>query len=389
MISVLSSLAVVSAIAALSFGAAWLLGPWSAALGERFGVVGRITDRSSHTRPVSRLGGVGLVMAFLMGAVLLAVAVRFLPGSSIIWGWDPGAMGWLFAGAMVMFCVGLADDLKDLPPVVKLLGQLLALVPLVVIHTRYMALNEALTSAALPGPAGLALVLVWVLFFTNAFNFMDGMDGFGAAFTIHVCLWLFAAALLGQAVRGDPVQFPMALAALPVLGAACAGFYRVNRSPARVFMGDSGSLTLGYWLGVQVLLFGGGYGSGAEEGSLARPGIPAASVLIVLLPFVFDVALTLARRARRGENLLAAHRSHLYQRLLICGLTHRETLALNLRYFLICGALGLVYGVVSATAADWFLRPALWFLWVAAGGAMVHYWRLVLTEEKRRGAATR
>ena len=354
MISVLSSLAVVSAIAALSFGAAWLLGPWSAALGERFGVVGRITDRSSHTRPVSRLGGVGLVMAFLMGAVLLAVAVRFLPGSSLIWGWDPGAVGWLFAGALLMFCVGLADDLKDLPPVVKLLGQLLALVPLVVIHTRYMALNQALTSAALPGPAGLALVLVWVLFFTNAFNFMDGMDGFGAAFTIHVCLWLFAAALLGQAVRGD-----------------------------------SGSLTLGYWLGVQVLLFGGGYGSGAEEGSLARPGIPAASVLIVLLPFVFDVALTLARRARRGENLLAAHRSHLYQRLLICGLTHRETLALNLRYFLICGALGLVYGVVSATAADWFLPAALCFLWVAAGGAMVHYWRLVLTEEKRRGAATR
>ncbi|MBI3736885.1 hypothetical protein HY256_10280 [Candidatus Sumerlaeota bacterium] len=179
---------------------------------------------------------------------------------------------------------------------------------------------------------------------------------------------------------------------LPVLGSAAAGFYRVNRPPARVFMGDAGSHLLGFLLAIQVFLGDGEYYIARPVIPLFGPTLSAGAIWICYLPFIFDVTITLLRRARLGENLISPHRSHLYQRLMITGMSHREVLLLNIRYFRICGALGLTFAVLP-----WLTRELLRVSFpsvvgrVVLGGAaflvMVYYWLTVLKKERAGGRA--
>jgi UDP-N-acetylmuramyl pentapeptide phosphotransferase/UDP-N-acetylglucosamine-1-phosphate transferase len=247
--------------------------------------------RSSHKEPTPRLGGVA--MAAVITAALLA-ASAYLPD-------EAGArLLPLVLTAAVISIVSLFDDLYGLPAPLRLAVQIAAAILIV------WALGP-LRTVKIPGfallwdlPVGpIALVgwllpILWLVGFTNAFNFMDGIDGLaGAQALVCSVTWIIIGSL-----TGEPTLVALGMA----IAAASAGFLLHNWSPARIFMGDAGSAYLGLLL------------AGAPLTPNASTPFVAAAVLMAW-PFIFDTLLTLLRRARRGENLLTPHRTHLYQRL--------------------------------------------------------------------------
>jgi UDP-GlcNAc:undecaprenyl-phosphate/decaprenyl-phosphate GlcNAc-1-phosphate transferase len=252
-------------------------------------------ERSSHKVPTPRGGGVGLVAGTLLGAAWIASPTIEILG--------------LASGALVAGLAGLLDDREAQGPLVKFGAQFLA---------AFVAMGCGLTfeRVALPGLgtvelgfAGSLVTLLWFIGLTNAYNFMDGLDGLAGATGAVAAIFLgFALLLIGQT--------PLAWIAF-VLAAACLGFLAVNKPPARVFMGDVGSQFLGFaFAGLGVLA------SEAEPTGLAFWLVPLA-----LMHFLFDTLLTAARRAMAGENVLAAHRTHLYQRLNQAGFSHGRVAA--------------------------------------------------------------
>lgn len=373
------NLTILAAMIILAWLFGWKIGLASISVGERWKVLSHVNARSSHERPTSRLGGVALAVGFFVPMAILILISWFEPHTQASWGGNLRVLAWIMTGAGAILIVGLADDVWDLPSGLKLGGQILAALMLLPADLRFLDLEFIPIPNVSPAGVMMAFSIVWVVFFVNAFNFMDGMDGYAARFTMHVCFWYFFTVVIKslgllEHEGMNLTELRLELFMVPILGGASAGFYRVNRSPARVFMGDSGSHLLGYLLAVFVLLGDGQY-------VIARPGwpkygptMPAGGIWIMMLPFIFDPLVTLIRRARLGENLLKAHRGHLYQRLMICGLSHAEVLRMNVWNFWICGALGFMFSVVPFAWARFGFG-------VAAMACLTVYWLRVLQFE--------
>ncbi len=242
--------------------------------------------RSSHVVATPRIGGIALVLGVLSGVVVL-----YLSGAGLGVG-VPHVLG----GALAIAVLGLIDDFQHLSALVRLAIQ------------TAVAVAVVMTSgdAALPGVAspfaGIVTVL-WLVTLTNAFNFMDGIDGIaGAQALVAGSGWLVVGLLSGA---------PYVAALGLLLAAASAGFLPHNWHPAKVFMGDAGSGFFGFLFAALPLL--------------APPATGTLWLCAVLLmwPFLADTAVTLLRRAGRGEDVLSAHRSHVYQRLVLTGRSHR------------------------------------------------------------------
>jgi UDP-N-acetylmuramyl pentapeptide phosphotransferase/UDP-N-acetylglucosamine-1-phosphate transferase len=254
---------------------------------RRAAVLDRPNARSSHTVPTPRGGGIAVVVAILAAWLALIAA-----------GAAPPVLLLVAAGAALLAVVSWLDDLAGLAPVLRLAAQFAA----VGIGLAALRPGGALFQGWLPpwlDAAGAALMWLW---FVNLFNFMDGIDGIAGseAAAIGFGLMLFAAVGVGR----DPVV--VALAA-PVVAAAL-GFLAWNWAPARVFLGDVGSVPLGYLLGFLLL----GVAAGGFRGI----------ALILPLYFLADATITLARRLLRGEAVWRPHRQHFYQRAVQRGLGH-------------------------------------------------------------------
>ncbi|MHB1317367.1 MAG: MraY family glycosyltransferase, partial [Anaerolineae bacterium] len=200
---------------------------------------------------------------------------------------------------------------------------------------------------------GLPLSLVWVLGLTNVYNFMDGIDGLASSQAV--------AAGLGWAALGVLSGQPAASALGSVIAAGSLGFLLHNWPPARVFMGDVGSAYLGFTFAALTI-----------AGAQAEPRLAIAGILLVW-PFVFDAAFTILRRLLRRENVLAPHRTHLYQRLVIAGRSHRFVTCL----YIVLDALGILAAVL------WMTAPAIGS-WVAVSIMVVAVmlWLFAVLTEK-------
>lgn len=275
------------------------------------------SSRSAHTTPTPRGGGVGIV--FTIMAALVAQSIRHGDGTLVA-----VALSVLFAAA-----VGFTDDRRSLPPLTKLAlltaAALIAL-PAATVRTAHVPYLGTVDLGVLAIP----LSLVWLTGFSNAFNFMDGVNGI-AALTALVSGLGFAVA--GHLAGDEVTAFLGALTA-----GAALGFLPWNFPHARIFMGDSGSLPLGLLLAI-------------VAARAARPvpphGVPvlpfAASVLL-LGPYVFDVTLTLISRALQGRRLTQAHSDHVYQRLARARGDHSVASLTFASFSAITSVLALVYG---------------------------------------------
>ena len=251
----------------------------------------RPNERSLHSRPVPRSGGLAIIAGALAAFVLV-----------------PAPMV-LAAPVLALACVSLADDWRGLPIAVRFLA-----------HAAAAAAFVWLAFGALPWWTQLALALA-VMWMTNLYNFMDGADGLAGGMTVLGFGFLGLAALLANEPTTALTGFCVAAAAL--------AFLLYNFHPARIFMGDTGSIPLGFMAAALGLL------------GWQRDLWPLWYPAVVFSPFIVDASVTLARRILRGERFWHAHRSHYYQRLVQMGWGHRRTALAEYALMLVCGAASL------------------------------------------------
>lgn len=231
-------------------------------------------ERSLHDKPVPRTGGI----AWMAGVLTSWMLLHF-------WAW------WILLPVLGLFALSLLDDVRNLPPLTRLAGH-------------FIAALIAVSGAGVP-LLWFVPVLLFVVWMTNLYNFMDGSDGLAGG----MALFGFGGYGMGAWLGGNEV---FALLNLSIVAAAL-GFLIFNFYPARIFMGDAGSIPLGLLAGV--------FGVWGWQAGLWPFWFP----LLVFSPFVADATVTLLKRARRGERLSQAHRNHYYQRLVQLGWGHRNT----------------------------------------------------------------
>ncbi|HEX9809744.1 MAG TPA: hypothetical protein VGC25_09085 [Alphaproteobacteria bacterium] len=271
---------------------AWIATRWVTAALTRAAVLDRPNPRSSHGAPTPRGGGIAV----------LAVALPFMAG---IYGLHDPANIEAFAVVVAAAALGALswlDDLRGLPAALRLAAHAVAAAAVLALMPGTLLVFQGALPVALDRAAA-ALVWVW---FVNLYNFMDGIDGIAGVETASIGAGLFAVALAVGGTVG-PAAVALALAAL-VVAAAAIGFLALNWHPARVFLGDVGSIPLGFVLGWFLL-------------TVAAWGYWAAALI---LPgyYLADATITVARRACRGEPVWRAHAEHFYQRAVRRGLGH-------------------------------------------------------------------
>ncbi|ROR89850.1 MraY family glycosyltransferase [Nocardioides aurantiacus] len=292
----------------------------------RSGAVARVRDRDVHATPIPYFGGVAM-LGGLGAGLLMAHRLPFLSTSQPFVFHDSGYV--LLAGAMIC-AVGVLDDLIELDALTKLGGQVVA--------AGFLVLNDVkLWSLQLPGvgqlvldptQAGLLTVLL-VVGTMNAVNFVDGLDGLAGGVVLigAVAFFLFSYQL--SATNGETLAITAALLCA-ALGGACAGFLPHNFFPARIFMGDSGSMLLGLVLSGSSLTLTGQFATVSVE----RDGGTTSSILVMLLPILLpiiilivpmvDLVLAVVRRTRRGQAFYQPDKEHLHHRLLEIGHSQRR-----------------------------------------------------------------
>ncbi len=263
---------------------------------KRFRVFDRPNERSSHKVSTPRGGGV-LVVA----AVLLVWLVSWSAGNASVLV-TAATFKTMVVAAGLLAAISWIDDLRGLPALVRLLAHGAAAAALLWSWPADTMVFQGLLPLWVDRLFA-GLLLVW---FINLYNFMDGIDGLTAAQTLFMGLGLAGLFSLGS---GETVTPRLALA----LAGAAFGFWVWNREPARVFLGDVGSIPLGFLLGGLLLL-------AAAHGAWA-------SALILPLYYLADSGITLTRRLLRGERIWQAHREHFYQRPIQAGCSHRRVVA--------------------------------------------------------------
>lgn len=278
----------------------------------KWGLVDSPGGRKLHLKPVPRVGGIPLAIAYIAAMLALPAgelefARRFLPGAALI------------------LITGLLDDLFTLKPLEKLVGQILAAGAAFASGLRL----DSLAGHDIPLGLQLPLTMAWLLITTNALNLIDGLDGLCAGVGLLSAGGLFGAALL----LGDE---SLAMATLPLV-AALAGFLLFNFNPASVFLGDSGALLIGFLLGCFGLAWC------QKTATLLSVSVPLLAVGVPLT----DLSLSILRRLAARRPIFAADRGHIHHQLLALGLTHR-------------GAVLVLYvaGAIAASAAVLGCVPA-------------------------------
>ena len=290
-----------------------LIVPFIRRLGLRWGLVDQPDPRKQHTLPMVRLGGVGIVVGFSLGLMVTWVCGGFaeLPP-------DKDQLIWTsLAGALCYFAIGLADDLFALPPLPRLLGQVMVAMA---VWSQGVRISNIDLPFNLPGIGGeldhllrlppavsLVATVIWLAGITNAINWLDGLDGLAAGVS-----GIAAVALLSVSFS---LQQPAAGLLAAALAGACMGFLRHNFNPARIFMGDGGSYFLGFALASISIV---GPAKGLTSVSLLLP------LLILSLPLA-DMSAVIMGRLREGRSPFYPDRRHLHHRLLRSGLSHRRT----------------------------------------------------------------
>jgi UDP-N-acetylmuramyl pentapeptide phosphotransferase/UDP-N-acetylglucosamine-1-phosphate transferase len=287
-------------------------------------------ERSLHTSPTPRTGGIAICVTLFAAWLVLALTthLQFFPINILL-------------GAVIIAAIAMLDDRHNLSAGLRLLVQISA--ALVMIYGGFFIQGEVVPGIifAANTAAMTAMTVLLTLWLINLYNFMDGMDGFAGGMAV---IGFGTLSVLGWA-QGDILFAGSAL----TVCAAAAGFLWFNFPPARIFMGDSGSTTLGFLVAAFAI-----WGS--------RRGItPVWLSLVIFSPFVVDATVTLLKRALRGEPVWRAHRSHYYQRLVQLGWGHRRTVTVE--YAVMLGCAGLAWQMKSAnTRTQWVM------LCVLAGG---------------------
>jgi UDP-GlcNAc:undecaprenyl-phosphate GlcNAc-1-phosphate transferase len=283
----------------------------------------------THKGSVAYLGGIGMLIGLTVGILAGIYCIRDQE-------YFPQALTWLIgvvAGAAIACFVGLVDDIFDMKPWQKILGQVIAAAVLVVVGIR-PALNFLYVYLGLKIPVdvemiiAVPIVIIFVLGATNSLNLLDGLDGLCAGVTVIITTALLLLTIhlgtWGKHEVGDPIR---AIICLGLLGGVC-GFLPFNRHPAKIFMGDAGSMLLGFVVAALMMLF-------------ATKSIRwwMASIVVFGLP-ILDTAVALVRRFINNRPLFVSDRGHIYDQMIDRGIPLKRTVQ-------ICYVLASLYALIG------------------------------------------
>lgn len=262
------------------------------------------SGRAMHDTPTPRMGGLALAAAFY-GPLVLAGLIHHQAADLLLA--DGRRVLALVVGGLVALGIGGADDVLELSARRKLVMQVGLAAVVAMLGLRIEMLDVPLLGVLTLGWLSVPTTVLWLVLVMNAINLIDGLDGLAAGVSLTV-----VGALLAVSVHND-----MAVGVLlgSALAGALTGFLRHNFPPASVFMGDSGSLFLGFALGAWSLI----------AWQKSATGIAALSVALIFAVPLLDVALAIIRRLRRGQSPLLADSDHLHHRLVRTGLSHRRS----------------------------------------------------------------
>ena len=269
-------------------------------------------ERSLHTTPTPRVGGIGIMAGLLSGWALMLTSLKW----------------WVIVPLLLLFIVSLLDDVHNLPVKKRLGAQLVAALTLVL-------------GSGIVGQQGIAVALVLALttvWMTNLYNFMDGSDGFAGGMALIGFSIYGIAALDSQHQAFAMLNF--------TIGAASLGFLYNNFPPAKIFMGDAGSIPLGFLVAAMGLW-------GWQQGCW-----PAWFPILVFSPFIVDATVTLTRRSLRKAKVTEAHREHYYQRLVQSGWSHRKLA-------MVAYVLMLAAGISALSVRETLMPWPLLLVWAA------------------------
>ena len=318
--------------------------PIMARFAPRLGLIDKPNDRKIHAVPIPRVGGIGIVVGALV-TILFLIPMDNQVRAYVL-------------GAVVLFIFGLWDDVSEIGYYPKFLGQLIAVLIVVLYGDIYVVTFPFIPSGEISPSLGVPFSIIAMVGMINAVNLSDGLDGLAGGESL---LCLGSMALIAALAGGTDAV----IIAFTVIG-GILGFLRYNTHPARVFMGDSGSQFLGYTLGFMAILL-------TQE---IDPELSPAVVLLLLgLPIV-DSLVVMAKRAHSRTSMFRASRDHLHHRLLDLGFVHQESVVViySLQMVFVTSAVFLRY------KSDWLIFGLYLAICIAAFGVIAlakrSNWRL-------------
>lgn len=277
-------------------------------------------DRRVHKTPIPRLGGLAIYVGFVVSVLLIVPMNKVLLG--------------MLAGGTLMVIMGVVDDIKPLPAKVKLAGQLVCALILVFAGLRIGKFSIPLLDEhyIYLGILSVPVTLFWVVGITNTVNLIDGLDGLAAGVSTIAALSLSYVAYVHIDDTGV-IGITTVMMTLAIAGASI-GFLPYNFNPAKIFMGDTGSLFLGYILSAISIY---GFVKGATALATVIP------VIVLGLP-IFDTTFAILRRAKNGRPIMEPDKGHLHHRLLSMGMGQKRTVLI---LYGVSGVLGISAGLIS------------------------------------------
>lgn len=313
----LENLVIGGLVCALSI---WMTGRLSSDT-SRLRLLDHPNERSLHDRPMPRTGGLGILASLGLGILLeLSVALLGIGAQPL----ETKTSIWVVGMMLLLSVVSLWNDWAELAPALRFVVHALAAAGVV------LGAGLTIDTVGLPligvwrlGWLGVPFTIICLMWMTNLYNFMDGMDGFAGGMSVLGFGFLsYIAWSTGQSF--------MTWLSLLTVGAA-AGFLLYNWPPAKIFMGDVGSILLGFLAGALSVM-----GVHQKEFDLWVP-------VLIFSPFIVDATVTLLRRLLRGKRIWQAHREHYYQRLVLLGWSHRKTVLVEYCLMLACGISAIIY----------------------------------------------
>jgi UDP-GlcNAc:undecaprenyl-phosphate GlcNAc-1-phosphate transferase len=313
----------------------------------RVGLVDAPNSRKVHQRPMVRLGGVGVFIGFSLALLILWLLGAFSALPPVkefeVWG--------VTLGALAFFVIGLADDLLNLPPSVRLVMQIgvATCAWYAGVQIDFLTI-PGMGLVSLPDLLSLPITVVWLVGMANAVNWIDGLDGLAAGVSGIAALVMLATCLV--------MKQPAAALVAAALAGGTLGFLRYNFNPAQIFMGDGGAYFIGFTLaGVGVIGL-----------------VKSVTTVAVLLPYlilavpILDMSAVILDRLRSGKSPFIADKRHLHHRLLNAGLSHRRTVLFIYSLTLWVGSLALTVsgfpsGLAYAIAATVLVGFTGWKVW--------------------------
>ncbi len=293
-----------------------VLTPASMYLAKMVGAIDHPGGRRVHLRPIPRLGGIAMYVSFVAAVML------FMPRPLTI------QTEGLIVGSTILLVVGIYDDIKGVSPKAKFLGQLAGAAVLLFFGYHIESLTLPVIGP-IPhlGAWGTALVLFWVVSLVNTVNVADGLDGLAAGISFGACLVMaWSAVRIGQSTEA---------LMLAGLAGVCLGFLLFNFHPAKVFMGDSGSMFLGFVMAAT-----------SVSGLLKTPVLLGLVLPMLALGMpIFDMTFTVIRRKWKGQPISVADRGHLHHRLLDRGFSHRQAVLAMYALSAILGGAAVLAGL--------------------------------------------